>query len=376
LVRARDPDLHRRDVAGRARPSPRRRAAARAAAPHVRPRPTSRAARRRRLLARDACVRLRLGRVGVGASEALRRHARPRALSLRLDAPGGRSRGRARPHLPPGGRQRVCARGAARAGGWRGPAAGAGACGLRRDARARAPRLRRAPLPPARAGRRARRRPHREDGHEFNAAVFLEPAARGPLAFETYRKASLFPLTERVPVAFESEWLRRRLPWLGTWRAGAGARVVALALPGGRKLNIAPLICYDVLDPRLALGAARRGAELIVTLSNDSWFAAGPGPRLHLVGAAFLSIETRRPQLRATNTGISAVIAPTGEVLDALGVDQRGTLVATVRPEIRATTLMVAWGDWFGPSALGAGLVLLAAAVARHPRLEEAGRGR
>ena len=216
----------------------------------------------------------------------------------------------------------------------------------------------------------------REDGHEFNAAVFLEPAARGPLAFETYRKASLFPLTERVPVAFESEWLRRRLPWLGTWRAGAGARVVTLALPGGRKLNIAPLICYDVLDPRLALGAARRGAELIVTLSNDSWFAAGPGPRLHLVGAAFLSIETRRPQLRATNTGISAVIAPTGEVLDALGVDQRGTLVATVRPEIRATTLMVAWGDWFGPSALGAGLVLLAAAVARHPRLEEAGRRR
>jgi len=216
----------------------------------------------------------------------------------------------------------------------------------------------------------------REDGHEFNAAVFLEPAARGPLAFETYRKVSLFPLTERVPVAFESEWLRRRLPWLGTWRAGAGARVVTLALPGGRKLNIAPLICYDVLDPRLALGAARRGAELIVTLSNDSWFAAGPGPRLHLVGAAFLSIETRRPQLRATNTGISAVIAPTGEVLDALGVDQRGTLVAAVRPEIRATTLMVAWGDWFGPSALGAGLVLLAAAVARHPRLEEAGRRR
>ena len=208
----------------------------------------------------------------------------------------------------------------------------------------------------------------REDGREFNAAVFLEPAGPGPLAFETYRKASLFPLTERVPVALESNWLRRRLPWLGTWTAGAGARVVALVLPDGRTLHVAPLICYDVLDPRLALDAARHGAEVIVTLSNDSWFSAGPGPRLHLVGAAFLSIETRRPQLRATNTGISAVIAPTGEVLDALGVDQRGTLVATVRPEIQATTLMVAWGDWLGPTALGGGFVLLAAAVARRPR--------
>src|SRR6266481_6342049 len=37
------------------------------------------------------------------------------------------------------------------------------------------------------------------------------------------------------------------------------------------------IICYDVLDPRLALGAARRGAELIVTLSNGSWFAEGRG---------------------------------------------------------------------------------------------------
>ena len=214
----------------------------------------------------------------------------------------------------------------------------------------------------------------REDGREFNAAVFLEPAGRGRLAFETYRKASLFPLTERVPVALESEWLRRWLPWLGTWAAGAGARVVTLALPDGRMLHVAPLICYDVLDPRLALGAARRGAELIVTLSNDSWFAEGSGPRLHLVGAAFLSIETRRPQLRATNTGISAVIAPTGEVLDALAVDQRGTLVATVRPEIPVTTLMVVWGDWLGPTALGTSLVLLATAVAGRPRLDEAGR--
>ncbi len=212
----------------------------------------------------------------------------------------------------------------------------------------------------------------REDGREFNAAVFLEPAGAGRLAFETYRKASLFPLTERVPVALDSERARGWFPWLGTWSAGSGSRVIALALPDGRTLRIAPLICYDVLDPRLALGAAREGAELILTLSNDSWFAAGAGPRLHLVGAAFLSIETRRPQVRATNTGISAIIAPTGEVVDALGVDERGTLVGRVWPEERATTVMLAWGDWLGPSALGAGLLLIVAARARRVALTRA----
>jgi apolipoprotein N-acyltransferase len=198
-----------------------------------------------------------------------------------------------------------------------------------------------------------------EGTDEFNAAVFLEPATAGPLSFDTYRKATLFPLTERVPAVLESALVRQWLPWLGTWKPGAGSQVVPLTLPDGRVLRIAPLICYDALEPRLALGAVARGAELIVTLSNDSWFGTGPGAQMHLVGATFRSIETRRPQVRATNTGISAVISATGDVLEAAGVDQRATLVATVAPERAATTLMVAWGDWFGPVAAACATVLL-----------------
>jgi apolipoprotein N-acyltransferase len=205
-----------------------------------------------------------------------------------------------------------------------------------------------------------------EGGDEFNAAVFLEPATQGPLTFETYRKAWLFPLTERAPAVLQSDLVRAWLPWLGTWKPGGGPKVVSLALRDGRTVRIAPHICYDVLDPGLAAAAVRQGAELIVTLSNDSWFAAGPGPRMHLVGAAFRSIETHRPQLRATNTGISAVIDPTGDLLATAGVHERAILLETVIPERRATTLVLAWGDWFGPSALAAGAVLLATALGRR----------
>jgi apolipoprotein N-acyltransferase len=198
-----------------------------------------------------------------------------------------------------------------------------------------------------------------DGGDEFNAAVFLEPSEDGRLAFDTYRKAALFPLTERVPSLLELALIRRWLPWLGTWKPGHGPRVVALRLRDGRQLRIAPLICYDAVDPRLALTAVREGAELIVTLSNDAWFAVGGGPRLHLVVSAFRSIETRRAQIRATNTGISAIITPTGELLGAIGVDQRGTLAEAVTPRHGAPTLMVLWGDWFGPIAAVLGFVLL-----------------
>jgi apolipoprotein N-acyltransferase len=86
---------------------------------------------------------------------------------------------------------------------------------------------------------------------------------------------------------------------------------------------------------------------------------------MHLVGAAFRSIETRRPQIRATNTGISAVIDATGEITQTIGVHRRDTLVATVRPERTMRTLMLALGNWLGPTALAAGALLVARALVR-----------
>ena len=198
-----------------------------------------------------------------------------------------------------------------------------------------------------------------DGGDEFNAAIFLEPSGDDRLEFDTYRKATLFPLTERVPALLESDVVRRWLPWLGSWHPGVGAAVLPVTLASGRSLHVAPLICYDAVEPRLALAAVQQGAELIVTLSNDSWFAVGGGPRLHLVVSAFRSLETRRPQVRVTNTGISALITVTGEVRDVIGVRQRGVSVVSVMPERSATTLMLKWGDWLGMAALiVAGLLL------------------
>jgi apolipoprotein N-acyltransferase len=198
-----------------------------------------------------------------------------------------------------------------------------------------------------------------DGGAEFNAALFLAPDATEPRPFAVYRKTRLFPLTERVPAFLDSPRLRRALPWLGTWVPGQGANVLPVRLPDGSSLRVAPLICYDVLDPALARASARAGADVIVTLSNDSWFAFGPGPELHLQGAVFRSIETRRPQVRATNTGISAVVDATGTVVASAGVDARATLVASIVPERRVFTPVVRFGEWMNPCAAIAAIAIV-----------------
>jgi apolipoprotein N-acyltransferase len=198
-------------------------------------------------------------------------------------------------------------------------------------------------------------------GDEFNAAILLEPAADGRRTVATYRKASLFPLTERIPVVFDWALVRRTFPWLGTWKPGKSPPVLPLHLRDGRTLGIAPLICYDALNPSHAIAAVRQGAELIVTLSNDSWFAYGNVPRLILIISAFRSLETRRPQVRAANTGVSAMIMPTGEFPGTVAMDERGTLVGGVTPVRNAQTLMLMWGDWFGPTAFLVGVASLVA---------------
>lgn len=199
-----------------------------------------------------------------------------------------------------------------------------------------------------------------DEGGEYNAAFFLgAPQGTGPPPTAIYRKAALFPLTEKVPWWLESAWLREKLPWLGTWKAGGGGDAVTLRLADGREIRVAPLICYDDIVPSLALQAVRQGAEILLVLSNDSWFATGgPGARLHLALSVFRSLETRRPQVRVTNTGLSVVVTPTGEIVERLRPGAVDTRVASVVPMKEGRTLLVRFGDWPGPVALCLGLLL------------------
>jgi apolipoprotein N-acyltransferase len=195
-----------------------------------------------------------------------------------------------------------------------------------------------------------------DESGEYNAAAVVEPG-KGLLGF--YRKTNPFPLTEYVPAWLEGPWFRRLMPWTGGWRAGDGARVFSLQLADGREVPAMPMICLDDVDGDLAIEGARLGAQVVLGMSNDSWFNEHPvGADLHLAVAAFRSIETRMPQLRATANGISAAIDTDGTVLAATAMGERTVLIGEVRLGPPPKTLMVLWGDWLGRASL-VGLLLL-----------------
>ncbi len=196
---------------------------------------------------------------------------------------------------------------------------------------------------------------------EYNAAAFLRPQA-AQLGF--YRKTDLFLFTEYVPQWLDGPTVRRWMPWAGTWTRGDGARVFPLQLADGREIPVTPLICLDDVNSNLAIDGRRLGAQAILGMSNDSWFTGHPaGANLHLAVAAFRSIETRMPQLRVTNNGVSAVIDATGAVVASTAMDEQKILIGEVQTGEPPATLMVAWGDWVGRAGFAFLLLLALSAV-------------
>ncbi len=204
----------------------------------------------------------------------------------------------------------------------------------------------------------------RDGTGEYNAAAFVRPGA-GLDGY--YHKTRLFLFTEYLPAWLDAPAVRRWLPWAGQWVPGNGARVLPLRLADGREIPVLPLICRDDVDPALAIAGARLGAQVILTMSNDSWFSGdGPGARLHLAAAAFRSIETRLPQFRVTTNGYSAAIDAAGDVLAGTPVGEPSLVIADLPVRTPAPTLMVRWGDWVGAAACVLLVLLGTLALARR----------
>jgi len=218
-----------------------------------------------------------------------------------------------------------------------------------------------------------------DEGGEYNAAVFLEPALPGAAPrFDLYRKIHLFLFTEYMPSWLEWPTIRQWLPWAGTWKPGSVVRVLPLRLADGREIPVLPMICLDDVVTEMGIQGARLGARLIFTMSNDSWFTEHPdGARLHLAVAAFRTIETRLPQLRVTANGISAVFDRTGAITAGAGMGERTWIVGEASTSAPPATLLVAWGNWPGPVSLVALLLLLGVPyLTRRPRVADPGRAR
>ncbi|MFA5793714.1 MAG: apolipoprotein N-acyltransferase [Candidatus Brocadiia bacterium] len=146
----------------------------------------------------------------------------------------------------------------------------------------------------------------------YNSAYYLDKEGK---TIGQYSKIHLVPISEYVP-------LRKTFPWLDNliltfselseirdMQAGTNAEPFSL---GNLKFGV--LICYESIFPELARASVRRGSNFIINISNDGWFKNSAELNQILAISAFRAVESRRSFIRATNTGISAVIHPNGKI--------------------------------------------------------------
>ena len=167
------------------------------------------------------------------------------------------------------------------------------------------------------------------------AALYAKDGEKGALFVDAYHKQHLVPFGEYIPFDKTIPALQKLSP-IGVSLHPGEPKLFTLTTSGGHEVKVAPLICYEDTDPRLASQAERMGADLIVLVTNDSWFSNSSEAEAHAAQAVLRAIETGFPVVRVGNSGVTGVIRPDGSanwLTDSSGrlvVDDRGVMVETV----------------------------------------------
>jgi len=179
--------------------------------------------------------------------------------------------------------------------------------------------------------------PERTDNdHYYNSVLSF-----GSSPTQTYRKSHLVPFGEFIPLRPVFGWLLDvlQIPLLDFSRGSPEQRPLKVA---GQQ--VAVNICYEDAFGEEVIRQLPQ-ATLLANFSNDAWFGKSIAPMQHLQISQMRALETGRYMLRATNTGVTAVINPRGEVLSQLPLFTTATLRHEVRGHEGATPYVL-WGNY------------------------------
>ena len=137
-----------------------------------------------------------------------------------------------------------------------------------------------------------------------------------------YNKIKLVPFGEYLPLKslLKKVGLKKITEGYGNFSNGNKQKNLSL-----NKINILPLICYEIIFPELTQSTNYK-TNLIVNISEDGWFGKSIGPYQHFAKAIFRSIESNSYLARSANQGISAIISNKGEIHKTLQPDESGNI--------------------------------------------------
>ncbi len=176
-----------------------------------------------------------------------------------------------------------------------------------------------------------------------------------------YDKRILVPFGEYIPLGDRFPLLYKYLPYTSRFRPGESSAPLSF-----KTYRLSLNICYEDLfsgfirrNMLSGVSAENTLPHAIINLTNDSWYGDTVEPMQHLVLASFRAIEHRRSLVRATNTGISAIIDPVGRLNRRTGQWKREILRGDV-PMLTGRTIFSHAGNWFGwtVSLIALGLLL------------------
>ena len=153
------------------------------------------------------------------------------------------------------------------------------------------------------------------DSRYFNSAYFLDREGR---VRGRYDKIHLVPFGEYVPLQSFFFFLQSITQEASDF--SPGSELVMVDTPAG---TMNAIICFEAVFPELVRRFVERGSQLIVNLTNDSWYGDSAAPYQHLAMARWRAVENRRYLLRAANSGISAIIDPAGKITVSTGLLRR-----------------------------------------------------
>jgi len=195
--------------------------------------------------------------------------------------------------------------------------------------------------------------------NHYNSAYLVSPS--GELVGK-YEKIHLVPFGEYVP-------LQDLLSFIGSWGEGigdfkSGKEIVNFSLPQGQ---FGVLICFEIIFPDLSRRFVKKGANFLVTITNDAWFGKTSAPYQHFSMAIFRAVENRVFVARAANTGITGLIDPKGKILKQGGIFTEEAINGTIRLS-NQKTFYTLYGDIFAWICSVLSILLLANSLIRKPK--------
>ena len=158
-----------------------------------------------------------------------------------------------------------------------------------------------------------------KSGNFFNSMLVINNEFE---VIQVYNKRKLVPFGEFLPFEkiFSSLGFKKITEGHGSFLNGQKDNNILI-----EKLNILPLICYEIIFPNL-IQKSSADTNLIINISEDGWFGKTIGPDQHFTKSIFRAIENNTFLLRSANRGTSAIIDNKGNLLKRLNRNEAGNI--------------------------------------------------